>query len=145
MPKQIIRLLIAFALFVSLFIVVKHFLVPASFGDIGHYRANSIKENADHPVKFIGSAVCATCHEAIDTTKASGKHKGLACESCHGPGYQHDQDPSIKLFKPGTREFCGRCHSKNSTRPDFIMQQDLKEHNPDNKCIECHNPHNPWL
>jgi hypothetical protein len=146
MPKQIIRLLIAFAIFVCLFIVIKHFLVPESFGDIGHYRAKSIAENADHDIKFVGSAMCITCHNDIDTVKKTGVHALINCESCHGPGYKHVSDPvTNKLDKPDERTDCGLCHGENSTRPSIIKQVDLAKHNINNKCVKCHNPHSPGM
>jgi len=47
MPKQIQRLLIVFAVFISLFLVARHYLVPKTFGDLGHYRADALKDNKD--------------------------------------------------------------------------------------------------
>jgi hypothetical protein len=146
MPKQITRLLIVFVIFVGLFLLVRSFLIPDSFGDFGHYRANSIKENAAHSIKYVGAAACKTCHKEIDTVKNAGVHAFINCEACHGPGYKHIGDPKAnKLNKPGERADCGKCHSKNASRPLAQKQVDLEKHNTGNKCIKCHNPHSPGM
>lgn len=145
MPQQLTRLIIAFLIFISLFLVIRHFLVPASFGKYGHYRADALKDNESHEIKYVQPGECSACHIEIDSLKASGNHKNIRCQICHGPGYKHIEDPSSNvLLKPVDRAFCGKCHSKNAARSEkIIKQQDISEHNPDNKCIDCHNPHQP--
>ena len=145
MPQQLKRLLVAFIIFISIFLVIRHFLVPASFGKYGHYRGDALKENAAHEIKYIDAKECANCHTDIDSLKKSGPHQNINCQTCHGPGNKHLEDPSANaLAKPDSREFCGKCHAKNAARNGKnITQQDIKEHNPDSKCIECHNPHQP--
>lgn len=145
MPKYIIRLILLFALFLISFLVLRHFLVPESFGDLGHYRANAIDDIASLPVKYTGNSACIDCHEEIDTLKRTDKHAFINCESCHGPGYLHIEDPTPENIVRNTeREFCGRCHTKNASRAKIIKQVDLAEHNTESKCVECHNPHAPW-
>ena len=56
MPPQIKRLLPLFALFIGLFLLVRHLLIPESFGEFGHYRGNSLGENADKPLHYAGKA-----------------------------------------------------------------------------------------
>jgi len=145
MPQQLKRLLIAFLIFTSLFLVVRHFLVPKDFGKYGHYNPAALKNNESHEVKFIDPKECATCHYDIDTLKISGSHKDINCQTCHGPGYKHIEDPTKNvLIKPTERAFCGKCHEKNAARSGkTIKQQDLSTHNPGSKCVECHNPHKP--
>jgi hypothetical protein len=145
MPKQIIRLLIAFVLFVSLFLVIKHFLTPKSFGKYGHYRTDALVNNASRELNYADNKDCIECHDDIDKTKKSGAHKSINCQSCHGPGSKHVADPDKNLlFKPEAREFCGKCHNKIEGRPTSVITQvDLNEHYPDGKCIECHIAHNP--
>ena len=145
MPKQLTRLIIVFLIFISLFLVIRHFLVPESFYKFGHYRADALKDNEDHQVKYIDAAMCSACHTDIDSLKVSGPHKNINCQTCHGPGYLHVEDPSKNvLIKPTERAFCGKCHSLNAARPcNIIKQQDIAQHNIDNKCVECHNPHQP--
>ncbi len=144
MPIQLRRLLLLFGLFIVLFLVVRHFLVPDSFGDIGHYRANALDEIAAHQVKYVGKDACIECHDDMGTELAEGPHTPLQCEVCHGAGYQHIDEPDVYVLrKPVERADCAKCHEKNAARPETIVQQDVKNHNPEEKCIECHNPHQP--
>ena len=143
MPKQVSRLLIVFGVFVVAFFVARHFLVPESFGELGHYRANALEDISKLEPKYMGIATCVDCHDSIAKVKEKGNHKTQNCETCHGPGYKHEGDPSEKLEKPTAKEFCLKCHSKNASRPKFLKQIISKEHNPETNCIECHNPHQP--
>jgi excinuclease UvrABC ATPase subunit len=148
MPPQIKRLALLFAIFIGLFLVARHFLVPKSFGEFGHYRGLALAENQARAQKYAGQKACADCHQDMVDLKAPNVHKSLSCETCHGPGFDHvnSTDSVIPMRVPKTREFCATCHTKNAARRvENIVQIDVKEHNPDQKCIECHNPHNPWL
>lgn len=145
MPPQLKTLIPLFAIFITLFLVARYFLVPASFGDQGHYRFNSVEENKEKAMQYAGKEACAECHDDKAEELSSGMHANLSCESCHGPGMVHYENPeTTNIGKPDERVFCGLCHSFNPTRKDKIAQINLDEHNIDNKCIECHNPHNPW-
>jgi hypothetical protein len=147
MPPQLKTLLPVLVLFIGLFLTARHFLIPESFGKYGHYRANSMDEIAALPAKYVGKDVCADCHDVEAAKLASDLHKDLTCEVCHGPGSLHseDQEKGI-LVKPGSREFCGVCHSLNPARKtELINQIDTKEHHPEKaNCIDCHNPHAVW-
>jgi hypothetical protein len=146
MPLQIKRLLIMFAIFIALFLLVRHFLIPDSFGKYGHYRGDALAENAAKEVKYAGTKSCIACHDTVFTLKKSGKHEVINCETCHGPGYKHNKTPKeAKLLIPNGRDFCIKCHGKNiAKRKENIVQIDPKEHNVEGNCTECHNPHQPW-
>jgi hypothetical protein len=104
-------------------------------------------EIAALPAHYAGKAVCVDCHDTETTQLALDKHAGLSCEICHGPGLAHADDPEKNvLIKPGTREFCGKCHDLNpARRADVITQIDIKTHNIEREnCIDCHNPHAVW-
>jgi hypothetical protein len=145
MPPQLKTLLPLFAIFILLFLVARHFLIPESFGKYGHYRANAIDEIAALPINYAGKAACIECHEIEVKKLASDMHTSLSCEVCHGPNAKHADDPEIKEFlvKDGTRQFCGRCHSLNPARKiEAVNQIDIKAHHPEKvNCIDCHNPH----
>lgn len=145
MPSQLKRLLVLGAAIVTLFLLLKYLLTPASFGQYGHYRGNALDEIAKLPVKYAGSQTCVECHDSIVTMKSEGYHSDLQCEACHGPAYKHNKTPKkVKLFKPDSRDFCAKCHSMNKARPEkAITQQDIKEHHTEKKCVKCHNPHQP--
>lgn len=146
MPKQVIRLLIAFALFIGIFLVTRKIIMPDSFGDIGHYRADALTEIASFTPKYTDSLSCVTCHQEIDSLKFVGDHSGLDCQTCHGPGHLHVKNPVVDtLIKPASREFCAKCHNKNSARPKFIKQVDVTKHNVNSLCVACHNPHKPSM
>ncbi len=146
MPPQLKRLLPLFAVFVILFLVVRYFLVPESFGEHGHYRFNSVEDNANQELHYAGKELCADCHEDQVENLESDLHASLSCETCHGPGLAHSTlEGSVTLLMPDEREFCGLCHSFNPTRKKkMVAQVDLNDHNIEKKCIECHNPHMPW-
>ncbi len=148
MPVQLKTLIPLFAVFIILFLVARHFLIPESFGKYGHYRADSIDEIGALPVNYAGKAICIECHDTEAELLASDAHSGLSCEICHGPNAKHGEDYEIKefLIKDGSRASCGRCHSLNPARKiEVINQIDTKEHHPEKeKCIDCHNPHAVW-
>ena len=145
MPVQLKTLLPLFAVFILLFLVVRHFLIPDSFGKLGHYRADTIDEIGAIPVKYAGKSVCIDCHTTEAELLASDLHAGLSCEVCHGPNAKHADDPDFKevLVKDGSRNSCGRCHGLIPARNiDVVKQVDIKIHHPERtNCIECHNPH----
>ena len=141
MPKQLQRLLILFLIFVAIFLVVRHFLVPESFGKLGHYRADALKDIQALDTKYIDIKQCAECHPEIDSSKKVSHHRNINCQTCHGPGNKHIQDPSANPMEKNTeRKFCAKCHSLNAARKN-IKQQDISKHNTEGKCVECHNPH----
>jgi hypothetical protein len=148
MPVQLKTLIPLFAVFIILFLIARHFLIPESFGKYGHYRANSIDEIAEAPAIYAGKAVCIDCHDEEATQLASDMHENLSCEVCHGPNAQHADDYEVKEFlvKDGTRAACGRCHNLDPARKiDVIIQVDIKTHHPEKEnCIDCHNPHAVW-
>jgi DnaJ-class molecular chaperone len=97
-------------------------------------------------IHYAGQQACFECHQDIEDLKAQDVHSQINCETCHGPGQKHVESSALAdILKPAGREFCGRCHSMNAAKKkDAIFQIDLKEHNTDKNCIECHNPHQPW-
>ena len=146
MPPQLKRLLPLFAVFVFLFLVIRYFLVPESFGEHGHYRFNSVEDNKKKEFHYAGKESCVECHEDQVENMESDLHASLACETCHGPGLAHiEQEDAASILVPVEREHCGLCHSYNPARKKkMVVQVDLKDHNIEKKCIECHNPHMPW-
>jgi ribosomal protein L37AE/L43A len=169
MPQQLRNLIITFTGFILIFILVRSILLPKSFGELGHYRKDALKEIGDLPTHYIGSQICSNCHEDKVLRISEGVHAKLKCELCHGPAKTHatyaDTIPgkvladSLKLFRQADRKFCATCHAINMARikikndtinQSVIHQVDVKVHNlldDENKeqnCIECHNPHDPW-
>ena len=96
-----------FVLAFLVFLVVRHYVVPKSFGEYGHYRGAAIGEIADHPIKFAGHETCEGCHTDILDVKKAGKHAHVNCEACHGALANHADDPSIKPVLPDTAVLAG--------------------------------------
>ncbi len=147
MPPQLKVLLPLFAIFILVFIIIRHFLVPDSFGEFGFYRGNALNDNANKELVFSNKKACIECHDDIGALLETDMHAGLSCVVCHGTGLEHAENPDASnIIKKSGREHCGRCHAINPARPaDIITQIDVKEHHTErDDCIECHNPHAVW-
>lgn len=144
-PPQITRLTLVAVVIVALFLAARYVLTPKSFGKFGHYRADSIADVEALPVKYAGNnEPCGMCHPEIVKTLSSSPHKGLICETCHGPALAHAEDPSSsKPIKPRGRDFCTVCHSKDAARPKNFPQVDVNTHNAGMDCNLCHKGHEP--
>lgn len=147
MPAQINRILLLFIAFIGVFLLVRHFLIPETFGQYGHYRGKSLEENASRPLVFGDAEDCKACHDDILEKLENEMHAGLSCLICHGPGRAHVEDPQTgNIPKESGREFCGRCHDIHPARSaELIFQIDILTHHTElSDCIECHNPHALW-
>jgi DmsE family decaheme c-type cytochrome len=106
---------------------------------------------------YVGQDTCVGCHEAEGNTlhqTAHGKAQnprtpagGQGCESCHGPGSPHVDDPSkpdsIKRFptmKPrDVSDTCLACHSRGSHTQWKGSMHDARNLT----CTTCHSVHAP--
>lgn len=146
--KHIIRCIILLIILFIVLIIGKTFLTPKSFGQYGNYRGDSVKRISEIPVKFKGSDSCssAECHKDNYKTWQEGIHSVVNCETCHGPGNAHTQNPeNVDMVIP--EEPCLVCHQKITGRPGDFPQVEPKSHYGDkNKsCVECHNAHSPII
>ena len=147
-----------FALLILAVIVgfgVRELMLPDTFGIIGSYRANSLKDILKMKRIYQGKEACAPCHENYDVLKKD-VHYDAQCENCHGPGNVHITQIETALnqnnIKPAesgkysqealkviskemaqmpkeyTLEGCLYCHRKLASRPHDFAQIDLKEH-----------------
>jgi hypothetical protein len=141
-PPQVVRLVLLTIAIVVSYLIARYFLTPASFGELGWYRANALVETASYERVYAGAAACGECHDQAESL-ASGAHSGLSCEGCHGPGQGHaesfDEHPMIIL----TFSHCVKCHETNPSRPAWHKQIEIADHYTGFSCIECHLPHNP--
>jgi len=146
MSPQLKRPLILLCTIIVIFLITRYFIKPKGFGEKGFYRVQTLDECQVDSAKYVGSNICFDCHDDIVALKDSSEHKNLNCEVCHGPGFKHvETGEAADIVKPVGREYCGWCHSQNAARPsNLIKQVDIKEHNVENNCVECHNPHAPW-
>ncbi len=137
-------------------LLVKQFLIPKSFGKLGHYRADAIIEEASIPIRHGTNVSCYSCHPYEAKVHKAGLHNTISCEFCHGPYADHVKDNKkigtlpVKTDKEITT-LCLRCHNteikarpeqviKTVAMPDHLESQKVKlTHN----CNQCHHVHAP--
>jgi uncharacterized CHY-type Zn-finger protein len=144
--EHLVRLAGLFIAGLLVFTVARAELVPAGFGKFGHYRAGAIDDVRAKPLGYAGQKACAECHVDVVDLRAQARHKGIACESCHGPLATHAADPGQMTPKlPEARALCIHCHAANTGKSKRYPTVDVKEHAGDESCLTCHKPHNPKL
>jgi DmsE family decaheme c-type cytochrome len=106
---------------------------------------------------YVGDQTCTGCHETEGKTFPASPH-GRArnprspaatrgCETCHGPGKAHTEDPSvptsIRRFMTipprQASETCLTCH----TRGDHALWKGSVHDARNLSCVTCHSVHNP--
>jgi Cytochrome c554 and c-prime len=143
---HLFRLAAVFVAGTLLFLVIRGFLVPKSFGQYGHYRGDAMAEMAARPVNFAGHETCETCHADVLAKKKDGKHAHVNCEACHGPLAKHADDPaSVQPPKLDAAVLCARCHEANAAKPKNFPQVDSADHSSGVPCDTCHQPHSPVI
>lgn len=150
--KHIIRAVLLLVMGTVLFVLVRHFAIPESFGKYGHYRADSVDEYAEQ-IPLHGSAdACAECHDEEAEARAEGKHASVSCEVCHGPlaGHVENEVRVAEMVMNRSNELCAWCHQRLIARPKTFPQVVFRDHVTEKGtemseavCLECHNAHNP--
>jgi DmsE family decaheme c-type cytochrome len=105
---------------------------------------------------YVGQDTCVTCHEGYDTTINASKH-GFArdartpaaaqgCESCHGPGEAHAQDPEkvkplqfLKMSAQAVTDTCATCHNRGA----HALWSGSQHETRNVSCVACHSVHAP--
>ncbi len=132
-----------FVLAFLVFLVVRHYVVPKSFGEYGHYRGAAIGEIAAHPAKFAGHETCETCHADVLDKKKNGKHAQVNCEACHGALIKRlpaPAQPSANLYE----RFIAAVDPKGPPEIPFVRHVDdpaaVVPELPDTAvlCARCH-------
>ena len=143
---HLFRLAGVFLAGILLFLILRSFMVPKSFGQYGHYRGNALAEIAARPINFAGHETCETCHVDVLDKKKDGKHAHVNCEACHGPLAKHADDPaSVTPAKLDTAILCVRCHEANAAKPKGFPQVVSADHSNGLPCDTCHQPHSPAI
>jgi len=62
--EHIVRLAVACAVVLVLFLLVRAHFIPKSFGQYGHYRGDALAELSSKPVVFAGHQTCEQCHKS---------------------------------------------------------------------------------
>lgn len=159
---HIYRLLLLLVVLAGAFLGVRSLAIPSSWVSNGWYRGDALTELAQLPIQYGGSESCtqSACHggkpppthQFNHEMLMSGTHKGLACESCHGPLSAHVQDGQKVADAPreSSTELCLNCHRPLLSRPadhaifsegfDMHARLQVDETKP---CRMCHNAHWP--
>ena len=134
---------------------IRQLLMPDTFGTLGQYRADSLKDILNLKQIYQGKEACAPCHDN-NNILAKDVHYNTQCENCHGPGNihitqietvlkQNNLKPTesgryskealkvipkemARMPKEYTLEGCLYCHRKLESRPHDFAQIDPKEH-----------------
>jgi DmsE family decaheme c-type cytochrome len=105
---------------------------------------------------YVGQDTCVTCHQGFDTTINATKHgfvknartpaAAQGCETCHGPGEAHVQDPQKvkpkqfdKLSAKAVSDTCTTCHN----RGQHAFWQGSQHEARNVACVSCHSVHSP--
>jgi len=143
-PEQIIRLFIVFSILIAGIILIRAYVIPAKLKETGHHRTKTIQTELSKKASYSESEVCAECHDEEYDRKKGGFHKFLSCETCHGAGNVHAEDPGeTSPSAPKGRVYCSLCHAYDPARPTGFPQINPVAHNPMKACISCHDPHAP--
>jgi DmsE family decaheme c-type cytochrome len=100
---------------------------------------------------YVGSETCAECHEDVGRTLGPHGSAGFAgltahgCETCHGPGSIHVEDPDVEANRPTFARktaaeksaVCQQCHDG---REQFFWSGGVHE-TRNVACTDCHSVH----
>ena len=102
---------------------------------------------------FVGSEICVSCHTAeaerlAGTPHGKGKFATLSahgCETCHGPGSAHVDNPEDKALQPRLERWtaheqaavCQKCHSGGA---QFFWHASVHA-TRGLSCLSCHSVH----
>lgn len=146
--SHLIRLAALVLALICGFLVFRRAMVPAGFGELGHYRAGAIDEIAAKPMAFAGQDNCQLCHADQFKARSAGRHAGVKCEACHGPLAAH-ADSGGEGEKPKIADvaaLCKTCHEKDAAKPRAFPQVATAEHyGGSDPCTSCHVPHAPKM
>ena len=104
---------------------------------------------------YVGSETCTTCHDTVEGQLASTPHGSAAfaklgphgCETCHGPGSVHVDDPDVVANQPRVDKMPpdvvnATCQSCHDGRVQFFWQGS-KHQKRGLSCATCHTIHHP--
>jgi hypothetical protein len=144
-------LLVLVALGGTGFVLIRSWLIPASYGQLGPYRADAIETLASKPSVLQTDQTCLKCHVDVERERADSLHKAVGCASCHGVGRDHvaqalraadspdeviapaqqwDRNflTHIDLYVTKDRAVCLVCHENKVGMPQDFKKIDVVEH-----------------
>lgn len=143
--EHLLRLGAVFGLGTLFFLIAQAVLVPADFGQVGHYRTGALAANRAREVSFAGEPACVSCHTDVGETKSTNQHRGVRCEACHGPQAAHASSGDHMPSRPDAATLCVRCHASTAGRPASFPQVNASEHAGGEICTSCHAAHAPRI
>lgn len=143
--EHLLRLAALFAVGTALFLAAQAVLVPADFGELGHYRTGALAANRGRAIAFAGEKACVECHTETGEEKAGNQHRGVRCEACHGPQARHAAGEGDPPRRPNVATLCASCHTFNPARPRAFPQVRPADHAGGEACTTCHTPHAPRI
>ena len=102
---------------------------------------------------YIGAEACLECHSEVAKTLGPhgspgfGKLSDHGCESCHGPGSLHADDPDVVANRPSLKgksadEISATCQSCHAGREQFFWSSSTHA-TRGVTCTDCHSVHAP--
>ena len=114
---------------ILVFLGLRAFLVPKSFGEYGHYRGNAIGEIAARPVNFAGHQTCEDLPCRRPGKEESRKARAGQLRSVSWALAKHADDPaSVQPAELDTAVLCVRCHEANVAKPKAFPQVVSADH-----------------
>jgi DmsE family decaheme c-type cytochrome len=129
---------------------------PRAFLAACLFLSTSLFAAQSPPAGYVGSDTCQTCHDDFARAFQKNPHhfietrgkngwKGMACESCHGPGAKHAETTSasdiVNPAKGGAAkadQICLKCHLNQPTQVGRIHSSHAKDQVA---CTSCHAIH----
>jgi len=156
--SHLYRLGLVLVAFFAVAALVRWWATPTSWNyDLDNwYRLDSLTLNAQQPLAYGGNESCRECHEPANKKLEKFRHKGLSCESCHGPLADHVRGGKkvAAAAVDKSRWQCQNCHDERINRPEGFPQfsrtgeigKRVRKHAElDDKtpCLKCHDAHDP--
>ena len=144
-------ILFFYVLGLVVFLAIRMYAIPPSFGELGWYRADAMDLIANRSIEFSESSMCFSCHYEEYVVWEVNEHRNVSCQSCHGALAKHVLEPGkieddlfgLKHYK-NDRDFCLSCHRSDvSKRKDFPQVSVSMHQRVLSSCMKCHDPHNP--
>jgi DmsE family decaheme c-type cytochrome len=130
---------------------------PGGAGSVGAATQGPAQPPQTSPAQYVGNDTCLACHSDMEKGVTGTAHGNAAhprspaaaqgCESCHGPGEKHVEDPTVetsirKFTRMAPREAndaCLSCHTKSS----HALWKGSAHDTRNLSCTTCHSVHEP--